>query len=186
MSAARSIILLGFMGSGKSAVARSLSRRVALPFVDLDARIEREIGSSIADFFASAGEAAFRQIETRLLETAIAEKAVISPGGGAAAQPQNREVLRQAARNGALVVYLQATAQTLAARIRLAPGKRPLIDGGGILDEAATRARVEELLAARENWYQECANLVVSTDEKAILEVAKAIETAWRAPTRCP
>ena len=174
------IILLGFMGSGKSAVARSLSRRLNKPFLDLDAHIEREIGCSIAEFFAQHGEPAFRLIETRLLTELLEKEAVISPGGGVAAQPQNQKILHEAAQNGALIAYLRARPQTLAARIRLAPGKRPLIDGQGELDEAATRKRVEELLATRAPLYEKCANLIVETDDLSIFEVAKKIETVWR------
>lgn len=174
------IIMLGFMGSGKSAVARSLSRRLGMPFLDLDARIETEIGCSIAEFFAREGEPKFREIETRLLLELLQKKAVISPGGGVAAQPDNQKILQEAAQNGALIAYLRARPETLAARIRLAPGKRPLIDGQGELDEAATRKRVEELLQERAPLYEKCANLIVKTDDLSIFEVAKQIERVWR------
>jgi shikimate kinase len=174
------IFLLGFMGCGKSAVARHLARDLRLPLIDLDAHIETHLGSSIAAFFASHGEMAFREVETEILRLVSAQNAVISLGGGVPTQEINRDILTQAAREGALVVYLQASASTLAARIRRAPGKRPLIDGEGKLDFDATLARVEELMAQREGFYLQCANFSVYTDQLSIFEVAQKIETVWR------
>ncbi len=173
------IFLLGFMGSGKSAVARALSRQLDLPLVDLDARIEQQIGVSIAQFFASHGEEAFRLLETRVLREVGDEKAVVSLGGGVPTRPQNREMLRLAAGGGALVVYLAAQSQTLAERIRRQPGKRPLIDGQGALDFEQTRARVQGLLNEREAFYRECASFEVQTDERTIPQIAGIIADKW-------
>jgi shikimate kinase len=174
------IFLLGFMGSGKSAVARHLSKQLQLPLIDLDQRIEAEIGTSIANYFASEGEEAFRAIETRTLEAVPDQNAVISLGGGVPTREINREILKNMARNGALVVYLQATAPTLAQRIRRQPGKRPLIDGDGHLDLAATENRVRELLEQRSPLYLECSNLVLETDGLNIPDIAEAIAAHWR------
>lgn len=173
------IFLLGFMGSGKSAVARALSRQLDVPLVDLDARIEQQIGCSIAQFFASQGEEAFREIETSALAQVETEKAVVSLGGGVPTRAQNREMLQEAARTGALVVYLAARSETLAERIRRQPGKRPLIDGQGALDFEQTRARVEELLDEREAFYRECASFEVQTDERTIPQIAGIIADKW-------
>ena len=169
------IFLMGFMGSGKSAVARSLARIVMMPFVDLDARIEGQIGCPIAEFFAQNGEDAFRRIETQHLSQVAARRGVVSLGGGVPTQELNRDVLQTAARNGALVVYLQTSAPILAQRIRLSPGKRPLIDGGGELSLHETQKRVEELMAGREPNYLECANFVVATDNDTIPDIARHI-----------
>ncbi|BCM92402.1 shikimate kinase [Abditibacteriota bacterium] len=173
------IFLLGFMGSGKSAVARALSRQLNLPLIDLDARIEQEIGTSIGQFFSSQGEEEFREVETRVLEDVEAENVVVSLGGGVPTRKKNREMLQMAARKGALVVYLAAQSQTLAERIRRQPGKRPLIDGGGTLDFEATRRRVEELMEAREAFYRECASFEVQTDENSIPQIAALIADEW-------
>ena len=173
------IFLLGFMGSGKSAVARALSRQLNLPLIDLDARIEQEIGTSIAHFFSSEGEEAFREVETRVLEGVEAENVVVSLGGGVPTQKKNREMLQMAARKGAVVVYLSAQSQTLAERIRRQPGKRPLIDGGGMLDFDATRKRVEELMEAREAFYRECASFEVQTDTHSIPQIASLVVEEW-------
>lgn len=173
------IFLLGFMGSGKSAVARALSRQLDLPLIDLDARIEQQIGTSIAQFFASAGEEAFREVETRVLGEVGSAKAVVSLGGGVPIRLQNREMLQKSARKGAIVVYLAAQSQTLAERIRRQPGKRPLIDGAGALDFEQTRARVEQILGAREAFYRECASFEVQTDERTIPQIAALIAEKW-------
>ena len=125
------LFLLGFMGSGKSAVARHVARGLNAPLIDLDSQIETEIGGSIADFFAEHGENAFRAIETEALRAVCEQNAVVSLGGGVPTREINRQILRGAVERGALVVYLQTAPATLAARIRRAPGKRPLIDGDG-------------------------------------------------------
>ena len=173
------IFLMGFMGCGKSAVARSLARQLHVPFVDLDARIERQIGCSIASFFAERGEDAFRQLETKHLAQVASRRGVISLGGGAVMRPENRQVLQNAVSNGAMVVYLQTSAPVLAQRIRRSPGKRPLIDGEGELSLEATQQRVEELLAGREAVYRQCASFTVSTDDDSITEVAHRIAQAY-------
>ena len=172
------IFLMGFMGCGKSAVARSLSRQLQVPFIDLDARIERQIGCSIATFFAEHGESAFRALETKHLSQVAIRRGVISLGGGVPLRAENRAVLQEAIDGGAMVVYLQTSAPVLARRIRRSPGKRPLIDGDGELSLEATQKRVEELLAGREQIYLECASFVVSTDEDTIPDIARHIASA--------
>ncbi|HEX8464157.1 MAG TPA: shikimate kinase, partial [Abditibacterium sp.] len=124
-------------------------------------------------------EEAFRAVETRVLQSVCRKKAVVSLGGGVPTREINRHILQNAAGKGALVTYLQTSPAILAARIRRAPGKRPLIDGDGELDFEATLRRVRELMEAREGWYLECANLVVETDELSIADVAREIEIAW-------
>ena len=173
------IFLMGFMGCGKSAVARSLARQLGVPFVDLDARIERQIGCSIADYFAQHGEGAFRELETKHLAQVAGRRGVVSLGGGVPMRQANRDVLDRAMDNGAMVVYLQTSAPVLAARIRRSPGKRPLIDGDGELSLAETQVRVEELLAGREEIYLNCASLVVSTDDDTIADIARHIARAY-------
>lgn len=174
------IFLLGFMGSGKSAVARHLSRALEWPLVDLDALIEARLGTSIADYFVREGEAKFRAVETETLRAISERRAVVSLGGGVPVRAVNREILASAVQNGALVAYLQTSPVILAQRIRRAPGKRPLIDGDGHLDLEATQRRVEELMEQREGFYLRCANMVVQTDLATIAEVARAVELTWR------
>lgn len=166
------IVLIGFMGSGKSSVGQLLAAQLNLPMLDLDALIESEISTSISDYFARHGEKAFRALETQQLRAALQKEGVLSTGGGVVAQPENRRLLQKSA---ATVVYLRATPQTLAQRIRNQPGTRPLIDGAGALDLAQTAQRVEELLSARAAWYEECANLTVDCDDLNANAVADKI-----------
>jgi shikimate kinase len=172
---ARPVVLIGFMGSGKSSVARSLARRFGVPFVDVDKRIENRAGTTIAQVFASQGEDAFRALESAALRDALREGGVIATGGGIIKRPENCELLREASRSGALVVYLRARPDTLARRIRRQPGVRPLIDAGGVLNMDQTRLRVEELLAQRSAAYESCANVIIDTDELTLRQVVDAI-----------
>lgn len=170
-TAPRSVVLIGFMGSGKSSVARNLAKRLGCRNIDLDALIEERCGCSVANYFARHGETAFRETESDVLEHAMQRMTqnggIMATGGGIAKCKRNREVLQSAAKNGVLVVYLRARVETLARRIRRQPGKRPLIDGDGVLDMEQTQKRVGQLLSEREADYQACASLVVDTDTMA-------------------
>jgi shikimate kinase len=169
------IVLIGFMGSGKSSVARSLARRRGVRFVDVDKRIEERAGTTIAEVFASQGEDAFRALETAALQDALRDGGVIATGGGIIKRPENCELLHEASHSGALVVYLRARPETLAARIRRQPGVRPLIDARGVLDTEATRLRVEELLSQRSAAYESCASVIIDTDNLSLKQVVDAI-----------
>ncbi len=175
------VVLIGFMGSGKSSVARNLARRLGCEHQDLDALIETRCGCSVANFFAQHSEDAFRKVESEVLESTLADLrrdgGVMATGGGIAKSEHNRQSLRAAAQAGALVVYLRARAATLTHRIRRQPGKRPLIDGDGILNGEQTLKRVETLMSEREPQYVACANLVLDTDPlspRRIVEIIAA------------
>jgi len=93
------LLLVGFMGSGKSTVGRRLAQRLGWHFVDLDERIESSAGANISEIFEKRGEAAFRQLERQALEQALAEAAtgrrtVLALGGGTYAQPANLEFIQ--------------------------------------------------------------------------------------------
>lgn len=176
---ARVVVLIGFMGSGKSSIARRLAWRLKCRALDLDKRLAEQCGASIAQLFAERGEAAFRAAESAVLQDTLREatrdRAVLSTGGGIVKNTANREALRVAAQQGALVVYLRARPATLAQRIRRQPGTRPLIDGEEILDMEQTQARVEALLGERAALYEECAGAVVDTDHLALHQVVETI-----------
>ncbi|HEX8236802.1 MAG TPA: shikimate kinase [Abditibacteriaceae bacterium] len=171
------VVLIGFMGSGKSSVARELAQILGCETVDTDAEIERQSGQSIREMFQVAGEDAFRQLESAALRAALrgTKTLVVSTGGGIVKSAANREVLYAAMRAGVTVVYLRAGAQTLARRIRLQPGVRPLIDGERVLDEAETQQRVAALLAERGALYEACASCIIDTDEHSAREIAQRI-----------
>ena len=155
------IVLVGFMGAGKSAVGRRLARRLKYRFVDLDHRIEKRAGKKIAELFREQGEAAFRAFE---LEEAAAvselENVVVAAGGGAFAAPATRERLGK----GALTVWLQCDLETTLRRVR-ADGSRPL---------AGNREIMRALLAEREPSYR-LADVAVDTSRRTPREVVDRI-----------
>ena len=155
------IVLVGFMGAGKSAVGRRLARRLQYRFVDLDRRIEKRSGRKIADFFREQGEAAFRALEQEEAE-AVSELAqvVVAAGGGAFVAPATRDRLRQ----GALTVWLQCDLETTLTRIRTG-GSRPL---------AGNREIMQTLLAEREPSYRQ-ADVTVDTSRRTPREVVDRI-----------
>jgi shikimate kinase len=155
------VVLIGFMGSGKSSVGRELARRFGAPFVDVDERIETAAGSPIRDLFAREGEPAFREREKAALREALSVKGcVIATGGGAFSDEENRALLR----SYAPVVYLEAAVGTLLARLAGDLG-RPLLRGGD------REEVVRELLSRRIPGYR-TADLTVRTDGRTVEEVA--------------
>ena len=178
-----SLLLIGFMGSGKSSIGRRVARRLRYAFIDLDKEVEVGAGKKIPQIFADEGEEDFRRRETQALCEALKKSAIIASGGGLVTRSENRAALREAVEQGTSVVYLKAEPATLAERIRRQPGKRPLIDGPGkILDYEATRRRVEELLAARQEFYEECATHTVVTDGRDFDIVVDSIIEACKKP----
>ncbi len=151
----KNIVLIGFMGSGKSTVGRELNQRLGYPLVDMDQVIEQRAGKSIADIFSEQGEEAFRDMETSLLEELAqpgAARRIISTGGGVIGRERNREMLR----NLGYVVWLQAPLQVILARTSK-NRDRPLLH----TDDPA--ARVSALMEARDPLYKATAHLKVDT-----------------------
>lgn len=146
------VVLIGFMGTGKSTIGRGLAKRLALTHVDLDELIVQQSGCSIPEIFARSGELGFRQRETACLKAAMARSGVLSTGGGTAVQAANRAVLMAAKTP---VVWLTATPETVLKRIGDDPN-RPL----GRPDQLAT------LLAERTQAYQAVADLIIHTDDE--------------------
>lgn len=147
------LILIGFMGAGKSTIACIMAERLDLPCVDLDQRIETAVGRSVAEIFAVDGEQAFREMETQALADLIEEpRSVVACGGGVVVRPENRELLGQLG----TVVYLKVSAGEALARVGDA-GTRPLLSGEGAALAATS------LLQARESLYATSADLVFDT-----------------------
>jgi len=160
----RHVLLIGLPGSGKSAVGRLVAEQLQAGFVDIDAIVERREGRPITMIFAEKGEAAFREMERKEVETALAgEPAVIAPGGGWAAQPGAID----AAKPHALVIYLHARPET--ATQRAAPeGTRPALSG----EDPVERMRL--LQKEREPFYRS-AHAEVETDRKSPPQVANEV-----------
>ena len=88
-----SLVLIGFMGAGKTTISKKLAARLDQPVIDMDDYLVQQLGCSIEQYFATFGEAAFRDHETALLKTILQKKAVIATGGGVVLQKENQELL---------------------------------------------------------------------------------------------
>jgi shikimate kinase len=166
----RTIVLIGMMGAGKTAVGRRLAKALGWPFQDADAAIEAAAGTTIANIFAEIGEAAFREKERRVIARLLGdERQVLALGGGAFVDPQTRALVRAKA----LSVWLQADLDTLVRRTGR-PGKRPLLADGD------PRERLSELLRARTPIYAE-ADLVVDSGNAPITVVVERVLEALAA-----
>jgi shikimate kinase len=162
----RNLVLIGFMGTGKSTVGRQCAARRGLRLYDSDHEIERRAGCSIAQFFASRGEAAFRQLEREVIaDLARPRGVVISTGGGVPLDPGNVACLRA----GGMVILLKAMPETILRRIGNAQS-RPLL-----AQAADPRARIAELLAERDSAYRSAAHCCVDTTGRTTAEVVSSI-----------
>ena len=156
----RSIVLIGFMGTGKSAVGRALARRTDFLHTDMDAEMERESGKTVAQLFVEEGEAAFRARETALLRTLAQQgqppgKRVLSTGGGTPLRPENAALLRQFG----TVVWLQVTPEAILARVAHSLPERPLLAAF----QADPLRRIQSLLDERTPLYAALADVVLET-----------------------
>jgi len=159
------ILLVGFMGAGKSTVAALVAEMLGRPCVDLDAMVETQAGRKISQIFAEDGETGFRSRETAALAgLADAAPSVVACGGGVVTVAENRRLLKTLGQ----VIYLRVTAQEMLARVGEDPG-RPLLSGGGGLLAATT------LLDARESLYTAVADLSVNTVGRRADQVAEEI-----------
>ena len=160
------IILIGFMGAGKTTLGRRLAKQLGVAFVDTDARIEQEQGRRISDIFAREGEAFFRGLETELLGRLLGQEKmrVISVGGGLPVQEQNHELLRKLGKT----VYLKAEKETLLGRLT-GDTERPLLQGGDL------ERKITQLMAAREDIYERVADVTLPTDHMGLFETLKAL-----------
>lgn len=144
-------VLLGFMGSGKTTIARKLDP----DFVDMDALLEDRLGMPIARFFEEKGEAAFRQLEEEVLSDLLKTDKVISTGGGIVISPRNRALLKQNPDN----IYLKADFETLYQRISAdKDNQRPLFLKNSKEDLAA-------IFDERQVWYEEVASKVIDVSK---------------------
>ncbi len=167
MKRKKNIILTGFMGSGKTTVGLKLSYKLRMPVEDTDKYIEQREGRSISKIFEEDGEGYFRALETKILEEFRDKEftRIISVGGGTPVNPVNREILKQCG----TVVYLRVRPETVYERLKN-DTTRPLLQCEDPL------GKIQSLLDARKEAYEECADIIIDVDEKNIEDVLTELE----------
>jgi shikimate kinase len=164
------IVLIGFMGSGKTSIGRLIAQRLGFQFIDTDKVVVERTGLEITEIFAQQGEARFREHETAALSSlGMYNRAVISTGGGIVLRPKNRELLRELG----FVVWLTASEDVIFERVSRNK-KRPL------LHTDDPRATVHELLEQRREHYAEAAQFVLDSSHLAHDAAADAVITEAR------
>ncbi len=159
------IYLTGFMGSGKSTVARCFAREYRRELLEMDAYIEEKEARSISAIFSESGEEYFRTLETNLLISLEKRKnLVVSCGGGAVMRPENVEAMKR----GGRVIYLRATPETIYERVRYSHN-RPLLEGNMNVDY------ISRLMEQRKGAYEAAASITVDTDGKTISAICSEI-----------
>jgi shikimate kinase len=156
----RNIVLIGFMGCGKTTIGRQLASRLDFGFTDTDSLIEARIGGSIPEYFASHGEPAFREIEHEVVSkvSSLANQ-VIATGGGAILREDNRALLS----SDNAVVWLTARPDVVVARTERRRGARPLLT-----TEEDPLERVLRILAIRGPLYHSIADVIIDTSDRPV------------------
>ena len=161
------IVLIGFMGAGKSTISDYLSTMFAMRLIEMDQVIEEREEMSISDIFATYGEEYFRNLETKLLkELQNTNNCVISCGGGAALKEEN---VKEMKKNGR-VVLLTASPQTVYERVKDCDD-RPILDGRNNVEVIA------EMMEKRREKYEAAADVVIQTDHKTVLQICEELIT---------
>jgi shikimate kinase len=143
------IILIGYMGAGKTTLGKILASELDLEFIDLDWYIEKRFHQSVSQLFATRGEDGFRQVEQNMLhEVAEFENVLISAGGGTPCFFDNMEYMNAQG----LTIYLKASPETLRAHLKMGKQKRPLI---AKKNDEELDAYIRESLAKREGYYEQ-------------------------------
>lgn len=159
----RKIYLVGFMGSGKSAIGRRLSYYLKMPYYDMDHEIVRQQGMSIPEIFEKYGEQRFREIEKEFLQSFRDEACIISTGGGVAMIEANRKIMR---RTG-LVFFLDARFEDIYMRIRN-DKNRPIV-------QKSSEQELEELYNHRRKFYREAGHIQVLTANRTLRQIVEYI-----------
>lgn len=164
----KNIVLVGYMGCGKTTVGKNLARICRYTFLDTDEWIEEQQGRSISEIFATDGEEAFREMETQCIRTLIEgglERHVISTGGGMPVREVNRGLLKKLGK----VIYLRVQPETVYERVK-GDTKRPLLQCEDPL------AKIRQMIESRTPAYCESADYTVCVDDMKQSEIAMKIK----------
>lgn len=160
------IVLIGFMGSGKTRVGKSLSKNIGLPFVDVDRVIIKKMNMSVKEIFDKFGEPFYRAMETMTIKEMIGmeDRQVISLGAGLPMQEQNQKYLKQLG----TIIYIKGSAETL--KKRLEGTNNPLLQGEN------QEEKIKKLLKQRDPVYAKFADIQVTTGVKPFEGLVAEIE----------
>jgi shikimate kinase len=160
------IALIGFMGTGKTAIAKALAEKLSKKFVELDSLIEQKAGKSIPEIFKHDGEVAFRELEIEVTkDVARGKNQVIACGGGIFLNKINIDRLR----NESIIVYLTASPEVILKRVSGGGAERPLLEAS---NQALT---IQELLAFRKPFYERAADIKINTSKLDVDSVVEQI-----------
>lgn len=171
------IFLIGYMAAGKTTLGRYAAREMGRDFIDLDRYIEARYRKSIADIFASDGEARFREIERNMLhEVAEFDNVLVATGGGTPCFFDNMAYMNERG----VAVFLSCPVETICRRIKISKVKRPLLLS---LDDEALTNRIDEMLAARMPFYMQATYSFDSSryeSRAALAEATQALQALIR------
>lgn len=161
------IILIGFMGVGKTVVGKSLAKNLNIKFIDMDNEIEKRENKAISEIFKESGEAYFRKLENDLLKELVKkDNIIISTGGGIITKQENIDILKKERQ----VVFLDANVGTIQKNVSKEIDKRPLLKQSQNIAET-----IDNLLKKRINKYNDTYNIKIDINDKNINQVVSEI-----------
>lgn len=168
----KKLILIGYMGCGKSTISVELSKKLKIPAVDLDQIIEKNQNLSVQKIFETKGELFFRKLENQLFTELIQskEQLIISTGGGTPCYYDNHLLLNN---DGVISIYLNATIDTLFSRLKNNVKNRPLLSN---FDEVEAKEFIAKHLFER-NYYYNQASKIINVDHLTVAEVVNEISS---------
>lgn len=161
------MVLIGFMGVGKTTVGKKIAEKLNINFVDMDSEIEKKEGQTISKIFEEQGEEYFRRIETKTLKELLKkENIVISTGGGIVTIEENINILKKEKN----IIFLDANTETIIQHLSNEIDKRPLLKNSSNLYKT-----ISELLDKRSQKYNDVCKLKIDVNEKNVDEVVSQI-----------
>lgn len=159
------LILIGFMGTGKSAVSLQLSHMLSLPCFEMDQLIVENEKKEISEIFKENGESYFRDLETALLKKILQKNGIIiSCGGGIVLRKENIDLMK----NHGTVILLTATPETILERVKQSQS-RPILDGKKNIHD------ISKLIEERQDKYIQASHIIISTDSKSLSQISHEI-----------